>query len=93
MACTPSPSHPAPAGVPLGVVREVVVARCGPLRKLRSLLKMLDAGMRDIVAAWERRELQAVGFDAGEVVQLVCALFEASEYRRDAVARIQASAW
>lgn len=36
---------------------------------------------------------QACGFDAQEVEHLVCALFEASEYRRDALGRIRASAW
>ncbi len=36
---------------------------------------------------------QAAGFTADEVMHLLCALFEQSEYRRDALARIKASAW
>jgi ATP-dependent protease Clp ATPase subunit len=37
--------------------------------------------------------LQVAGFDADEVEHLLCALFEASDYRRDAIARVRASAW
>lgn len=36
---------------------------------------------------------QADGYTCEEVSHLVEALFEASEYRRDALARIRASSW
>ncbi len=74
-------------------LREVVASTCQPLLKLRKLLELLDTGLRETVVAWEKRRLQAVGFTADEVVHLLCALFEPSEYRRDAIARIRASAW
>ena len=37
--------------------------------------------------------LQDAGFDAEELEHLLCALFENSEHRRAALARVRASAW
>ncbi|GFH28191.1 uncharacterized protein HaLaN_26638, partial [Haematococcus lacustris] len=81
------------SGLPLHLLHACVLGRCTPLRKLRTLTQLLDAPMRDIVALWEQRELQAAGFNADDVQHLLCALFEASEYRRDALARVAASSW
>ncbi|GFH18914.1 centromere/kinetochore zw10-like protein, partial [Haematococcus lacustris] len=87
------------SGLPLHLLHACVLGRCTPLRKLRTLTQLLDAPMRDIVALWEQRELQvgclreAAGFDPDDVQHLLCALFEASEYRRDALARVAASSW
>ncbi|GFH30222.1 uncharacterized protein HaLaN_29029, partial [Haematococcus lacustris] len=96
----PDPAEgPQLSGLPLHLLHACVLGRCTPLRKLRTLTQLLDAPMRDIVALWEQRELQvgclreAAGFDPDDVQHLLCALFEASEYRRDALARVAASSW
>mmetsp|Transcript_17630 Transcript_17630/g.30237 ORF Transcript_17630/g.30237 Transcript_17630/m.30237 type:complete len:110 (+) Transcript_17630:142-471(+) len=84
---------PTVSGVPLSVLREVLIAQCTPLRKLRVLLRLLDCGLKEVVASWETRQLQACGLDADDAVHLLCALFEASEHRKTAISRIRASSW
>ena len=69
-----------------------MLARCAPLRRLRSLLSLLEAGMRDVVAGWLDGSLVRDGWARAEVEHLLAALFEDSEYRQDAMARVRASA-
>ena len=69
-----------------------MLARCAPLRRLRSLLALLEAGMRDVVAGWLDGSLARAGWVQAKVEHLLVALFEDSEYRQDAMARVRASA-
>lgn len=53
---------------------------------------MLHLRLADIVAAWERGALGADGFTLQEVVGLVKALFEDTDYRAECLQRIEAAA-
>ena len=55
-----------------------MLARCAPLRRLRSLLSLLEAGMRDVVAGWLDGSLVRDGWARAEVEHLLAALFEDS---------------
>ena len=55
-----------------------MLARCAPLRRLRSLLALLEAGMRDVVAGWLDGSLARAGWVQAEVEHLLAALFEDS---------------
>jgi len=80
------------SGVPVELLRKAIEARCVPLGKLRMLMDVLDAPMKQIVSLWERRDMQVVGFNASEVEHLLMALFEQSQHMRSAIARIRAVA-
>lgn len=80
------------SGVPVNTLRTVVSSSCPALARLGLLLEMLDAKLKDVVGAWERRRMQACGMTADMAVHLICALFEATEYRQNAIARVRASA-
>jgi hypothetical protein len=69
----------------------VIKARCQSLRKLSSLLNLLDAGLRDMLSAWMKGDLQSDGWEQEEVQQLILSLFQDSEFRRDALDQLQAS--
>lgn len=66
-----------------------VLSCCTPLRKLRSLLVLLDAGLKEFVISWSEGLLQRDGWEKAEVERLVGSLFEDSDYRRQAIARIR----
>lgn len=86
---------PAPAdeGGPLrGALVAAAKNRAVGYQRLAALLAMLDAKLADIVARWERRELQAAGLSRREVEGMVCALFEDTAYRSQCLARIVAAA-
>ena len=68
-----------------------MAARCLPLRKLRMLLRLLDTGLREVLALWKAGHLQVDGFTGLEVQHLLKALFQDSEYRREAIGEIMAS--
>eukprot|EP00195_Chlamydomonas_chlamydogama_P014331 CAMPEP_0202913874 /NCGR_PEP_ID=MMETSP1392-20130828/61677_1 /ASSEMBLY_ACC=CAM_ASM_000868 /TAXON_ID=225041 /ORGANISM="Chlamydomonas chlamydogama, Strain SAG 11-48b" /LENGTH=777 /DNA_ID=CAMNT_0049605309 /DNA_START=18 /DNA_END=2351 /DNA_ORIENTATION=- len=80
------------SGIPLAVVLEAATAACTPLRKLRTLLSLLEAGMKEIVGRWQQRALQADGLDQEDVEHMLCALFQDSQYRREALARVRETA-
>lgn len=50
-------------------------------------------GISDTTSRTAMSHAQADGFQVDEMEHLLRALFEDSEYRRDALARIRASAW
>ena len=50
---------------------------------------LLDARLEETARGWEDGTLPAIGFRAGEVRAVVGAVFEDSEHRRAALARIR----
>lgn len=70
-------------------VTAAALSRCTPLRKLRSLLVLLDADLKEFVTSWSEGLLQRDGWEKAEVERLVGSLFEDSDYRRQALARIR----
>ncbi len=64
-------------------------ALCLPLRKLQSLLALLDAGIQDFITAWEEGHLLKDGWSKAEIEHMLLALFQDSEYRRQAIHRIR----
>ncbi|KAG1669008.1 hypothetical protein FOA52_000601 [Chlamydomonas sp. UWO 241] len=81
--------EPALSGVPLAVLSAAVAARCTPLRKLRSLIGLLDSGMVVLVDGWCDGALARDGWGRTEVERVLCALFQDSEYRHMALARVR----
>jgi len=49
--------------------------------------------MADVVNGWEDGSLPREGWERSEIEHLINALFEESEYRRDALKRVQAATW
>lgn len=72
-----------------GQISAAVLSRCAPLRRLRSLLGLLEAGMADVVNGWVNGSLAQDGWEMLEVEHMINALFEDSEYRRDALKRVR----
>ena len=69
-------------------ISAAVLSRCAPLRRLRSLLGLLEAGMADVVNGWVNGSLAQDGWERLQVEHMINALFEDSEYRRDALKRV-----
>lgn len=61
------------------------------LRKLNSVLGLLEARLADIVAGWETGDLQAAGLSLREVEHMVLALFEDTDYRAQCLQRMEAA--
>eukprot|EP00798_Chlamydomonas_sp_ICE-L_P028249 gene28249-31353_t len=95
MPTTPGaqPATPELSGVPVQVLFDSILHRCKPLRKLKMLLTLLDARLKEIAGWWEAGSLQAAGLGVDEVVHLLRALFEDSQHRRAAISKVQEAAW
>lgn len=65
---------------------------CKDLCKLKRLLQIWEARLKEIVEWWTSGQLREEGFTAEDVRNLVWALFEHSDRREDAIATIMYTA-
>ena len=77
------------SGVPLSLISAAVVSNCVHLRRLVSLIHILDAKMAWIVEKWQAGAPRRDGWSRDEVTGLMRALFEDSSYRAEGLSKIK----
>ncbi len=68
---------------------EAISQRTWGLRKLRVLLRLLNARLAEILRDWESGQLSNEGLTLREARHMVCALFEDTDYRAEALQRME----